>query len=128
MRFMAIFKLCKHLISLTGDARYGDWVEQAAYNGLAATPPIPTAGNVFYYSNYNPLGATKRQGGVGWSCCAGTRPMALADLSDLIYFKASDGLCVNLFVPSTVSLNAGSIPVSVRQETQFPEATTTSLE
>jgi len=124
----AIFKLCKHLISLTGDAQYGDWIEQAAYNGLAATPPIPTAGNVFYYSNYNPYGASKRDGGAAWSCCAGTRPMALADVCDLIYFSAPDGLCVNLFVPSTVTVGSGSSALSIRQETRFPEAPSTSFE
>ena len=98
----AVFKLCKYLITITGDARYGDWIERLAYNGIAATIPMSPDGLVFYYSDYSALGGAKRNHSVGWSCCTGTRPMALADLHDLVYFRGADELYVNLFVPSTV--------------------------
>lgn len=117
----AVFKLCKNLISITGNARYGDWVEQVAYNGIATTPPMTAEGNVFYYSDYNPFGGVKRQIGTGWTCCAGTRPMAIADVCDLIYFKAPNALCVNLFVPSVGNLTIGGSNVSITETTRFPE-------
>ena len=97
-----MFKLCKYLMTITGDARYGDWIERLVYNGIAATIPMSPDGQVFYYSDYNALGGAKRNHSVGWSCCTGTRPMALADLHDLVYFHGADDLYVNLFVPSTV--------------------------
>lgn len=118
----AIFKLCKNLIALTGDARYGDWVELAAYNGIGATIPETPTGGVFYYSNYNPFGAVKVNHWDAWSCCTGTRPMAIADVDDLIYFKAPNGLDVNLFVPSTVQFQVNETKVSVEQTTRFPES------
>ena len=121
----AVFKLCKNLIALTGDAKYGDWIEQVAYNGIAATIPETPDGQVFYYSDYNPFGATKFNNPTPWTCCAGTRPMAAADVDDLIYFKAPDGLNVNLFIPSTVTLANG---VKVTQQTRFPEDETTELQ
>ena len=123
----AVFKLCKYLMTITGEARYGDWVERLAYNGIAATIPMSSDGLVFYYSDYGALGGEKRNHSVGWSCCTGTRPMALADLHDLVYFHGPDDLYVNLFVPSTVAWNRPDGPIIVRQLTRFPEAELTRL-
>jgi DUF1680 family protein len=123
----AVFKLCKYLITLTGNARYGNWIERIAYNGIAATIPMSPHGLVFYYSDYSSLGGVKRNHSVGWSCCTGTRPMALADLHDLIYFHDQEDLYVNLFVPSTLVWTRSGVGVTVRQRTQFPETESTEL-
>ncbi len=123
----AVFKLCKYLMTVTGDARYGDWIERLACNGIAATIPMTPDGLVFYYSDFSALGGEKRNHSVGWSCCTGTRPMALADLHDLIYFFDKDDLFVNLFVPSTVIWNRQDGPITIRQSTRFPEAESTEL-
>jgi DUF1680 family protein len=123
----AVFKLCKYLMTITGDARYGDWIERLVYNGLAATIPMASDGRVFYYSDYCALGGAKRNHSVGWSCCSGTRPMALADLHDLVYFHSEDSLYVNLFVPSTVDWNSRDGKVTIRQRTRFPEEDSTEL-
>jgi DUF1680 family protein len=118
----AVFKLCKYLMTITGDARYGDWIERLAYNGIAATIPMSPGGHVFYYSDYSALGGAKRNHSTAWSCCTGTRAMALVDLHDLAYFHGADDLYVNLFVPSTVAWERPGGPVTVRQRTRFPEA------
>jgi len=123
----AVFKLCKSLIGLTGDAKYGDWIERVCYNGIGATIPMSPAGNVFYYSSYNPYGAVKANIGEGWTCCTGTRPMAIADVCDLIYFRAPDGLDVNLFVPSVARFKFKGSNVVVTQQTRFPESTSVSV-
>jgi DUF1680 family protein len=125
----AVFKLCKYLLTITGDARYGDWIERLAYNGIAATIPMSPDGRVFYYSDYNALGGTKRNHFVGWSCCTGTRPMALADLHDLVYFRGDNELYVNLYVPSTLTWHhpAEGRTVVIRQLTRFPESDSTTL-
>lgn len=123
----AVFKLCKNLIGLTGDARYGDWIEQTAYNGLGATVPMDPKGNVLYYSDYNPYGGSKTNIGDGWTCCTGTRPMAIADVCDLIYFRAPDGLNVNLFVPSVVPFKFKGSNILITQTTRYPESPSISL-
>jgi hypothetical protein len=125
----AVFKLCKYLMTITGDARYGDWIERLAYNGIAATIPMSTDGRVFYYSDYNALGGAKHNHPVGWTCCTGTRLMALADLHDLVYFRGDNELYVNLYVPSTVTWQypEGGGPVVIRQLTRFPESDSTTL-
>jgi hypothetical protein len=123
----AAFKLCKYLLTATGEAKYGDWVERLAVNGLGASIPMSADGHVFYYSDYNPGGATKRNHDTGWTCCTGTRPMAVADLFDLVYFKGEGDLYVNLYVPSTVAWDRPGGRVTVRQRTRFPEQDGTEL-
>ena len=57
----------------------------------------------------------------GWSCCTGTRPQAVAEYTDLVYFHDADNLYVNLFTPSTVTWNVRGNLVTVAQITSFPE-------
>ena len=123
----AVFKLCKYLLTITNDARFGDWIERLVYNGILATIPMSPEGHVFYYSDFNNLGGVKRNYPVGWSCCTGTRPMALADLHDLIYFHEANDVYVNLFVPSTLVWHRTGGPVTIRQRTRFPESESTEL-
>jgi hypothetical protein len=118
----AVFKLAKYLISFTGDARYGDWIEKLVFNGIGASLPMTADGHVFYYSDYNLYGGTKRNTDFGWSCCAGTRPQAIADYDDLIYFHDAQNLCVNLFTPSTVKWFRHGSAVTITQTTRFPES------
>jgi hypothetical protein len=117
----AAFKLSKYLITFTGDARYGDWVERLLYNGIGASIPMTADGRVFYYSDYCPHGGEKRNTDFGWSCCTGTRPQAMADCDDLIYFHDERSLYVNLFVPSLVRWSREGNPVTLIQDTRFPE-------
>jgi DUF1680 family protein len=123
----AAFKLAKHLIRATGDAKYGDWVERLAINGIGASIPMTADGGVFYYSDYNIHGGVKVNVDFHWSCCAGSRPQTVADQCDLAYFKGPDTLCVNLFTPSTVQWSVKGLPVTVRQVTRFPQEQATEL-
>jgi hypothetical protein len=51
----------------------------------------------------------------------------MAEYHNLIYFKDSSGLYVNLFVPSEVTWNYQGEVVRVLQETNYPETDTTTL-
>ena len=119
----AAFKMSKYLMSFTGDARYGDWVERLLYNGIGASIPMTQDGRVMYYSDYRVSGAEKRNTGANlrWSCCTGTRPQVVADYVDQIYFKSEDSLYVNLFTPSKVKWSHKGRAVEIRQATRFPE-------
>ena len=123
----AAFKMTKYLLSLTGDARYGDWSEKLVLNGIGASIPMSGDGRVLYYSDYNPSEGAKINCAQGWSCCAGTRPEAIADYYDQIYLHAPDGLYVSLYTPSTVRwtpMVGNSNVVTVRQTTRFPASDT----
>jgi len=117
----AVFKLARYLISCTGDARYGDWVERVLYNGIGASIPMTPDGRVFYYSDYCLHGGAKRNTDFGWSCCTGTRPQAIAEAQDLIYFHDHQNLYVNLFTPSVVTWSNATNSVRLTQTTSFPE-------
>lgn len=125
----AAFKMSKYLMSFTGDARYGDWVERLLYNGVGASLPMTADGRVFYYANYQVAGAEKHNtdGAWRWSCCTGTRPQVIADYLDQIYFQGSDALYVNLFAPSRVKWLHKGRSIEIRQVTRFPEAGTTEF-
>ncbi len=123
----AAFKLSKYLISFTGDARFGDWVERLAINGLGASIPMTADGRVYYYADYNVQGGSKKDIDIQWSCCTGTRPQAVADLQDLIYFKDAANLYVNLYTASSVRWPRDGQSVVLTQRTAFPEAEEVSL-
>ena len=111
----AAFKLVKCLIRFTGDARFGDWVELLAYNGIGASIPMNPPGHVQYWGNYHLYGGAKAHDIYIWPCCSGTFPEAAADYYDLIWFKDAASLYVNLYTPSTVHWNCDGGPLTVSQ-------------
>ncbi|MHB1461345.1 MAG: beta-L-arabinofuranosidase domain-containing protein [Armatimonadota bacterium] len=118
----AVFKMCKYLTEFTGDAKYGDWTELMCINAIGASIPMDADGSVFYYSEYELNGSSKKNV-APWACCSGTRPQAVADFHDIIYYKDKSDIYVNLFVPSSVELNG----VTLTQNTRFPETAGTEL-
>lgn len=116
-------KLSKYLLEFTGNGRYGDWIEKLLINGIGASLPMTQSGAVMYYSDYNCKHAEKRYYNSQWTCCTGTRPQAIADYANLVYFKDNNGIYVNYFTPSTVQWN----DVKLEQATGFPEAQETSI-
>src|SRR5579871_611392 len=120
----AIFKLSRYLMSFTGQAKYGGWVEKMFYNGIGGGLPMQPDGHTFYYSDYRVGGGTKvYREDQKWCCCSGTYPQAIADYHNLIYMHDNEALYVNLFVPSEVSWRG----VVLRQETSYPESQTSTL-
>jgi uncharacterized protein len=117
----AAFKLSKYLMTFTGDARYGDWVERLALNAIGADIPMSPDGRVFYYANYRRAGAAKELYPSPWACCTGTRPNVVADYYDQVYFHDGDSLCVNLYTAATVAWKRGARKITVTQQTWFPE-------
>ncbi|HBG25578.1 MAG: hypothetical protein A2Y10_05000 [Planctomycetes bacterium GWF2_41_51] len=113
----AAFKLCKYLLTNTGDARFGDWVETLTYNGIGASIGLEN-GNVQYFSSYSIYGSSKKAINK-WSCCTGTRPQAVADYADLIWFKDPSNLYVNLYTPSSVNWICDGKTVNVVQRGQL---------
>ena len=123
----SIFKLSRYLIGFTGDARYGDWIEQMVYNGIGAALPMHGYGRTFYYSDYMLGGCRKIYYEAAWPCCSGTYIQDMADYHNIIYFRNRTSLCVNLFVPSAVVWNKDDEEIQVEQATGFPESDTTTL-
>lgn len=120
-----MLKLTRHLYGWTADPRYFDYYERSLLNHRIGTI-YPQTGATQYYLSLTP-GAWKTFGTEDQSfwCCTGTGVEEYSKLNDSIYWHDSEGLFVNLFIPS--ELNWTERGFRLRQETKFPESTTTVL-
>jgi DUF1680 family protein len=97
----AHFKLTRYLLRVTGDGRYGDSMERVLYNTVLGAKRLQADGRAFYYSDYH-SSASKSYFPDRWPCCSGTLPQVAADYRILCYFRAPEGIYVNLYLPSTL--------------------------
>ena len=120
----AAFKLTRYLHRFTGKADYADWIEKLIWNGLAASMHTAPDGRVFYYADYNPGLAIKTLYGAPYPCCAGTRPMAAADLpAQIAMLSAKAELCILQFIPCSIKLKTGTLHIT----TDFPASDKVTL-
>ncbi len=100
------------------DARYADLYEQTMYNALLGSTDLQ--GENFYYTN--PLDANV--GRAPWHtcpCCVGNIPRTLLMMPTWVYAKSPDGVYVNLFAGSTITLeNVAGTDVEMVQQTEYP--------
>jgi uncharacterized protein len=127
----AHFKVMRYLLTLTGDSRYGDSIERVLYNTILGALPVREDGSSFYYSDYHRAAMkTYRREIAGavyrwdhdarWPCCSGTLPQVVADYTINTYFRGSDGIYVNLYVPSRLTWMAKSVHCALIQQTAYP--------
>jgi uncharacterized protein len=122
----AHFKLARYLLRFTGEARYGDGLERVLYNTVLGAKDPSGDGQFFYYSDYHPF-TQKSYFPDKWPCCSGTLPQVVADYLISAYFRSSDGIYVNLFVPSEVNWKIHDTPVRLIQTTSYPESESSEL-
>jgi uncharacterized protein len=113
------FKVTRYLMRITGNSLYGDSMEAVLYNTILGAKPILPDGTSFYYADYN-NSATKFYHQDKWPCCSGTFPQVTADYGISSYFRAPDGVYVNLYVPSQLRWKQNNTAVALTQNTQYP--------
>lgn len=123
----AHFKVARYLLRVTQDSGYGDSMEQVLYNTILGAWPIQEDGTSFYYSDYATTGK-KTWYRDKWPCCSGTFPQLTADYHISTYLRAADGICINLFTPSTVRWSDGGGKYSLTQRTKYPFENTVQIE
>jgi DUF1680 family protein len=100
------------------DAKYADLYEETMYNALLGSTDLP--GKNFYYTN--PLDANVAR--APWHtcpCCVGNIPRTLLMMPTWVYAKSPDGVYVNLFIGSTITLeNVAGTDVEMVQATDYP--------
>lgn len=100
------------------DAKYVDLYEETMYNALLGSTDLE--GKHFYYTN--PLDANEPR--TEWHvcpCCVGNISRTLLMLPTWLYAKSNDGLNVNLFIGSTVTVeNVAGTDVEMVQTTNYP--------
>jgi len=121
------FKITRYLLRVTRDAKYGDSMERVLYNTILGAWPVQADGTSFYYSDYAATGK-KVWYRDKWPCCSGTFPQLAADYHISVYLRSADGVCVNLYTPSTVRWKASGASLGLRQETKYPFENTVRIE
>ena len=117
----AIWVAClENVLRGTGDFRYADLIERAAYNAIFASQN-PNTGDFCYFvnltGNNKPYDPPPQ---LGRHCCEGNGLMAIGRLPGLIYGKTASGLAVNLYAASEADVEIGGASVRVAQETAYP--------
>ncbi len=100
------------------EAKYADLYEETLYNAILGD--VDLAAKNFTYTN--PLDSARAR--YAWHncpCCVGNISRTLLMLPTWMYAKSRDGLYVNLYVGSTVSVGeVAGTPVQVVQTTDYP--------
>jgi uncharacterized protein len=115
----AAIKLARYLICATGNAKYGDHLERLTYNTILAAKDPDKDGDYPYYSTYS-AGARKVYYQKKWPCCSGTLVQCVADYVKNLYFRAPDGIAVNLYAPSELRWAQRGSVLKITQETEAP--------
>ena len=104
---------------LTGESKYIDVLERSLYNG--ALDGLSLSGDRFFYGNpLSSTGNTARSEWFGTACCPSNIARLVASLGDYIYGKSAQGVWINLFVTSNITINMGKTAVPIRMETNYP--------
>ena len=109
----------QHKLNMTyHDAKYADLYEETLYNALLGSMDLE--GKNFYYQN--PLDARgRRYDWHGCPCCVGNIPRTLLMLPTWMYVKSDNGIYVNLFIGSTVTIeDVAGTDVEMVQATDYP--------
>ncbi len=120
-----MLKLTRHLFAWDPRAEYADYYERALYNSILSTQD-PKTGMMMYFVT---LGSGRWKffnvPTAAFWCCTGTGVENHAQYGGAIYSRDAEGVLVNLFIAS--ELNWTEQGVRIRQETQFPHASATTL-
>ncbi len=123
----AHFKLTRYLLRVAHNPRYGDSMERVMYNTVLGAKPLLANGSTFYYSDYNFKGS-KFYHQNQWPCCAGTLPQVAADYGISTYFRGSDGIYVNLYIPSSVVWRHDGVSTTLTQTGDYPFSSEVTIE
>lgn len=109
-------QLNRVLLEITGEARFAEEIEVAAYNDLLGAQ-APNGEDWCYYSFAN----GKRVFTTYWRCCKSSGAMALEELPEITYGAKDDEITLNLYCDSEAAFElpaAGS--VRIEQRTEYP--------
>ena len=109
------------LLRLTGEARFGDELERAFYNHLAAAQH-PQGSDWCYYTALE----GRKPYDKGITCCHSSGPRGMALAPQAAYLRGHDAgrdvLLVNTLESSHATLELGGQAVTVRQQSGFPRS------
>jgi DUF1680 family protein len=107
------------MLGMGPDARYGDIMELALYNG--AISGLSLDGSLFFYEN--PLESRGRHNRWKWHhcpCCPPNIGRMVASIGSTMYGVADDAIAVHLYGDNVARLDVGGSPVQLTQTSRYP--------
>lgn len=105
------------LLRMEGRSRWGDIIERMLYNAAFAAESL----NGRHLRYYTPFEGKRVYFEPDTFCCPGNFRRLIGYLPQWIYYRAGNGLVVNLYNESEVTLDGiGGTTVTLRQETDYP--------
>ena len=127
-----------YLFMITGDGKYGDWIENAVFNAGLGAVDDDFRGEQ-YFSCPNQIIADDSSNhlyffrGEDWmsyapkkflSCCAGNVHRIMPNYVARSWMRDRDGLVVFLYAPSVCRTHVHGVPVEIKEETLYPFSNT----
>ena len=120
-----MLRLTEQLFAAEPKAEYADFYERALYNHILASIHPEKPGYVYFTpirpDHYRVYSVPEH----AFWCCVGTGMENPGRYGEFIYAAAEDGVYVNLFIPSEVSLDDRGLVLT--QENNFPDEPRTQL-
>lgn len=120
-----MLRLTEQLFSSHPEADYADFYERALFNHILSAINPTTPGYVYFTPIRPDHYRVYSQPGQCFWCCVGTGMENPGKYGEFIYARATDGLYVNLFIASELSVP--DLGLTLRQETAFPDEEHTRL-
>jgi uncharacterized protein len=114
-----MLRLTEQLFLSKPSAAYTDYYERALYNHILASINPATPGFVYFTPIRPAHYRVYSQPELCFWCCVGTGMENPGKYGEFIYARANDGLYVNLFIASELSVP--ELGLRLRQETIFPD-------
>jgi uncharacterized protein len=109
----------QRMLGLSPEARYGDMMELALYNGALAG--ISLTGDTFFYEN--PLESRGDHHRWTWHhcpCCPPNLARLIASVGTYAYAEGDEELAIHMYAESEAKLHLGDGVVTLAQETNYP--------
>jgi len=120
-----MLRLTEQLFLSKPEATYADYYERALYNHILASINPTTPGYVYFTPIRPAHYRVYSQPELCFWCCVGTGMENPGKYGEFIYAHTTDGLYVNLFIASELSVP--ELGLKLRQETIFPDEPRTRL-
>jgi len=120
-----MLRLTEQLFAAEPKAVYADYYERALYNHILASINPEHPGYVYFTPIRPGHYRVYSEPGQGFWCCVGTGMENPGRYGQFIYAQAKDGVYVNLFIASQLSMPERGM--TLRQETAFPDEEHTRL-
>lgn len=120
-----MLRLTEQLFASRPAAAYVDYYERALYNHILASINAGKPGYVYFTPIRPAHYRVYSQPEKGFWCCVGTGMENPGRYGGFIYAQTGNGIYVNLFIPSELSVN--NLGLTLRQETAFPDEAHTRL-